>query len=168
MNQTDQAAGLRRWAETMAPATPQPSSERDVSSSRVLVTLGLPDGPQSEVAPVMDALRRWHEQGQSWVGDPLAWRVVALDVQSPHLAALASQQKRWALWVDDDADGFRRAYRTLKQLASQPGAPRRLLMIHPPLMSGAGLLGNLRDAATHFFGIQLVMIGFTKARSRVR
>jgi hypothetical protein len=166
VSQTDQAAGLRRWAESMAPAEPKPSLE--AMPSRVLLTLGLPEGAESDIEPVVDALRRWHEQGQSWVGDPSAWRVVALDVQSPHFTALASQQKRWALWVDDDADGFRRAYRTLKQLAQHPGAPRRLLMIHPPLLSGAGLLGNLRDAASHFFEIQLVMIGFTKPKSKRR
>ncbi|MCG7598599.1 hypothetical protein MHM84_02225 [Halomonas sp. McH1-25] len=164
MSQSDQAAGLRRWAESMTP--PQPSPSQEATPSRVLLTLGLPEGADSDVEPVMDALCRWHERGQSWVGDPAAWRVVALDAQSPHVAALASQQKRWALWVDDDADGFRRAYRTLKQLARHPGTPRRLLMVHPPLLSGAGLLGNLRDAAAHFFGIQLVMIGFTKPRGK--
>lgn len=164
VSQTDQAAGLRRWAEAMAPA---PGPVHETPPSRVLLTLGLPEGADSDVAPVMRALCRWQAQGQSWVGDPSAWRVVALDVESPHLSALASQQKRWALWVDDDAEGFRRAYRTLKGLARHPAAPRRLLMVHPPLLSGAGLLGNLRDAASHFFDIQLVMIGFTKPRKRL-
>ena len=163
MSPTDQAAGLRRWAESLPPA---PAPVREAAPSRVLMTLGLPEGAKADVAPVVATLRHWHAQGQRWVGEPSAWRVVALDVASPHLSILARQQPRWALWVDDDADGFRRAYRTLKQLARHQEAPRRLLMVHPPLMSGAGLLGNLRDAAAHFFGIQLIMIGFGKPRGR--
>lgn len=160
MSQSDQAAGLRRWAESQ----PQSSSASVVTPSRLLMTLGLPEGADADTAPVINALRRWREQGQQWVGDPEAWRVVPLDVTNPHLPTLMQQQSRWALWVDDDADGFRRAYGTLKQLALHPSKPPRLLLVYPALTSGAGLLGNLRDAASQFLGIQLVMIRFPKRR----
>ncbi|HET8791976.1 MAG TPA: hypothetical protein VFM75_12275 [Modicisalibacter sp.] len=161
MSQTDQAAGLRRWAETQ-PAPPAGAAEGR-SPVRVLMTLGLPDGADSDVAPVNRALERWHAQGQRWIGDPAAWRVVALDAQSPHLGVLATQQTRWALWVGDDLDGFRRAYLTLKRI-NQQGGPNRLLLIHPPLPSRVGLLDNLQQAAAQFLGIDLLVIGMPRRR----
>lgn len=159
--QTDQAAGLRRWADAQRSATPTVPVARAVTPSRVLMTLGLPQGAQADVAPVHRALARWHAQGQRWVGDPAAWRVVALDVHSPHLATLSRQQPRWALWVDDGPEGFRAAYRTLKRL-SQQGGPRRLLLVHPPLPSRAGLLDNLQQAAGGFLGLQLLVVGLPR------
>lgn len=160
MSQLDQAAGLRRWAE----AQPSASTETTASSAaRILVTLGLPQGARSDTAPVIQALERWHDQGQRWVGDPSAWRVVAIETESPHLPVLATQQSRWALWVDNDPDGFRRAYRTLKRLAQHNG-PQRLLLVHPPLPSRTGLLDNLQQAAASFLGIQLLIIGYSRYR----
>lgn len=158
MSRIDQADGLRRWAES------QPQADiREAGPSRVMMVLGLPDGAESDVTTVTRALRRWHEQGQRWVGEPDAWRVVAMDPTSPHLAVLAKQQSRWALWVGDDPDGFRRAYRVLKQLAQRHG-PHRLLLVHPQLPSRAGLLDNLQQAAAQFFGIQLLVVGFSRRR----
>lgn len=161
MSQTDQAAGLRRWAETQ----PMPSAGAVEAPSplRVLMTLGLPDGADADVAPVSQALQRWHGQGQRWIGDPAAWRVVALDSHSLHLTVLATQQPRWALWVGDDLDGFRRAYLTLKRV-SQQGGPSRLLLVHPPLPSRVGLLDNLQQAAAQFLGIDLLVIGMPRKR----
>ena len=83
--------------------------------------------------------------------------VVALDPASPHLPLLASQQRRWALWVDSDADAFRRAYRTLKILRRHPG-PSRLLALHAPGLPRAGLLSNLQHGARHFLDIELVVL----------
>lgn len=160
MSQIDQAAGLRRWAETQ----PQPqAATTGTTPARVLLTLGLPQGVESDTTPVMQALQRWHKQGQRWVGEPADWRVVAMDINSPHLSVLATQQSRWALWVADDPDGFRRAYRSLKMLAGRNG-PRRLLLVHPPLPSRSGLLDNLQQAAAGFLGIQLLVIGFSRSR----
>ncbi|SDK94146.1 hypothetical protein SAMN05661010_00565 [Modicisalibacter muralis] len=161
MSEADQAAGLRRWAETQ----PEPSTGTADSrpASRVLMVLGLPDGAQADVKPVSRALERWHAQGQRWVGDPVAWRVVALDTHSPHLAVLTTQQPRWALWVGDDLDGFRRAYLTLRRV-SQQGGPSRLLLVHPPLPSRAGLLDNLQQAAAQFLGVDLLVIGMPRRR----
>lgn len=161
MSQADQAAGLRRWAETQPVAAAVNEDESRPAPSRVLMMLGLPGGASADVAPVEHALERWHVQGQRWVGDPAAWRVVAMDVRSPHLSALMSQQPRWALWVGDDLDGFRRAYLTLKHLG-QRGGPQRLLLVHPPLPSRAGLLDNLQQAAAQFLGIQLLIIGLPR------
>ncbi|SHF55571.1 hypothetical protein SAMN02745148_02968 [Modicisalibacter ilicicola DSM 19980] len=160
MSQVDQAAGLRRWAETQAP--PRQAATTG-SPSRVLVTLGLPRGAEADVTPVGEALMRWHEQGQRWVGDPATWRIVALSVNSPHFSTLASQQTRWALWVGDDPDGFRRGYAILKRMVQQ-GGPRRLLLVHPTLPSRAGLLDNLQQAAALFLGVQLLVIAPPKSR----
>ncbi|MGC3874970.1 hypothetical protein ACPF7Z_17075 [Halomonas sp. GXIMD04776] len=166
MSQIDQAAGLRRWAETQTPLIEsQPEAQTSLAEqqsetstpTRVLVTLGLPKGAEADVTPVAEALTRWHAQGQRWVGDPATWRIVPLSMNSPHFSALVTQQSRWALWVGDDLDGFRRAYAMLKRLAQQ-GGPRRLLLVHPPLPSRAGLLNNLQQVAAQFLGIQLLVI----------
>jgi hypothetical protein len=163
VSETDQAAGLRRWAEAQPASLPESTAENNHSPSRVLMTVGLPDGAHGDASLVERALERWREQGQRWVGDPASWRVVALDSHSPHLAVLAAQQSRWALWVGDDLDGFRRAYLTLKRI-NQQGGPSRLLLVHPPLPSRVGLLDNLQQAAAQFLGIELLVIGMPRRR----
>nr|WP_298376206.1 hypothetical protein [uncultured Halomonas sp.] len=182
MSQVDQAAGLRRWAQSQAPVASaavesssvvEPTTEIESSvdsvsqfdssqadtnhAMKVLVTLGLPRGADADVSPVMDALTRWHAQGQRWVEDPESWRILPLSMSSPHFPALVTQQSRWALWVGDDLDGFRRAYAMLKRLAQQ-GGPRRLLLVHSPLPSRAGLLNNLQQVAAQFLNMQLLVI----------
>lgn len=173
MSQVDQAAGLRRWAESQAPsvepsATIEPSTILESSfvpisqtatsqPAKVLVTLGLSRGAEADVAPVIEALTRWHTQGQRWVGHPTSWRILPLSMSSPHFSALVTQQSRWALWVGDDLDGFRRAYTLLKRLAQQ-GGPRRLLLVHPPLPSRTGLLNNLQQVAAQFLDMELLVI----------
>ncbi len=92
----DQAAGLRDEARRERAAT-----------GPTLMVVGLP-AAASAPAVVTERLAEWARWGRRWVGDPLAWRVVPLDPASPHLPLLASQQRRWALWVDSDADGLRR------------------------------------------------------------
>ncbi|MNN57996.1 hypothetical protein D3C81_1730170 [compost metagenome] len=82
---------------------------------------------------------------------------MALEADSPHLAVLASQQSRWALWVDGDADGFRRVYRTLRRLREQ-GGPQRLLVLHDGIASHAGLLRNLQQAAAGFLDTELLLL----------
>ncbi|WP_129138434.1 hypothetical protein [Modicisalibacter coralii] len=168
MSGGDQAAGLRRWAETLAPYTAQATIDDtatltavESTPTRVLMVVGLPGGDQASTAPVVEALQRWHAQGQRWVGDPLSWRVVPTQADSPHLAALVAQQRHWALWVGRDGEAFRRSYRLLKQLAEH-GGPRRLLLVHPPLASRSGLLANLQQAAAGFLGFELWIVPATR------
>ena len=140
----DQAAGLRAWARPERPG-----------QGPTLMVVGLP--PTAATETVTERLAGWARRGRRWVGDPAAWRIVALDPASPHLPLLASQQRRWALWVDSDADAFRRAYRTLKILRRHPG-PSRLLALHAPGLPRAGLLSNLQHGARHFLDIELVVL----------
>ena len=109
------------------------------------MVVGLP--PDAAAETVTERLAGWARRGRRWVGDPA----------SPHLPLLASQQRRWALWVDSDADAFRRAYRTLKILRRHPG-PSRLLALHAPGLPRAGLLSNLQHGARHFLDIELVVL----------
>ena len=119
------------------------------------MVVGLP--PNAAAETVTERLAGWARRGRRWVGDPAAWRIVALDPASPHLPLLASQQRRWALWVDSDADAFRRAYRTLKILRRHPG-PSRLLALHAPGLPRAGLLSNLQHGARRFLDIELLVL----------
>lgn len=159
----DQAAGLRRWAEQFGPAGAGPAGVpaaapvvRAVESVTLLV-IAVPGPPSSQTRRVQATLARWQANGHRWVGDLARWKVVALDADSPHLAVLASQQSRWAVWVDDDADGFRRAYRALRLLREQ-GGPQRLLVLHSGIASHAGLLRNLQEAADGFLDTQLLLL----------
>ncbi|HEX5678529.1 MAG TPA: hypothetical protein VFX91_11200 [Alcanivorax sp.] len=141
----DQAAGLRQPARRAPPA-----------QGPTLMVVGLPAGA-SGTQPVTERLTDWARHGRRWVGDPNAWRIVTLDPASPHLPLLASQQRRWALWVDSDTDAFRRAYHTLKILRRQAG-PGRLLALHAPGLPRAGLLNNLQHGARRFLDIELVVL----------
>ncbi|GAB2798148.1 hypothetical protein GCM10027040_25970 [Halomonas shantousis] len=170
----DQAAGLRRWAEaqsgdsplgaessvsrTSAPESPAPGSSTPVPQvRRMLMTVGLPTSPPAASRRVMEALERWQRQGHRWVGKAHAWRVVALDVRSPHLPALVQQQTHWALWVEHDPEGFRRAYLAIKRLRLA-GGPRRLLVVHAGLSPSAGLLVNLQQSAARFLDTELLIL----------
>ncbi|HYQ39053.1 MAG TPA: hypothetical protein VER09_08970, partial [Pseudomonas sp.] len=82
---------------------------------------------------------------------------VPLDPDSPHLYVLASQQSRWALWVDDDEEAFRRAWRQLRTLREH-GGPARLLVLHDGIATNAGLLDNLRQAAASYLQVELLLI----------
>lgn len=121
------------------------------------MVVGLSDQGGREAECVRRALQRWHANGHAWVGDPQRWRVVVMDSDSPHLQTLAGQQARWALWVDRDLNSFRRAYLALRQLREH-GGPQRLLVVHDGIPSHAGLLGNLRQAAANFLGIELLLL----------
>lgn len=170
----DQAAGLRQWAtsargdatgcprhvaetlmELAAAPDQRPAPPPAVAASGVtLMVLGLPTG---QLERAVATFRYWAELGRRWVGDPSRWRMVAVDVASPHLPLLVTQQPRWALWVDSDVEAFRRAWRLLVKLAERPG-PRQLLAVHPPGMTRHGLLDNLRQAAWAYLGIDLVVL----------
>lgn len=120
-----------------------------------LMVLGLPG--KGGVERAQAALVSWSRQGKRWVGDPAAWQVVACDAHSPHLAQLARQEKRWALWVDTDGDGFRQAFKVM-QAIRRGGGPQRLLALHPPVASRRGLLNNLQQMAREAFEIDLLVL----------
>ncbi|PXX96421.1 hypothetical protein [Halomonas sp. LBP4] len=178
----DQADGLRQWASSAPPneagcprhvaemlcelavagpsapiARPPSPAVTRASSPVTLMVVGLPDGSPRQARRVGALIDYWAAQGRRWVGDPAAWQVVPVGVTSPHLALLAAQQPRWALWVEGDAEAFRRAWRVLIRLAERPG-PRRLLAVHPPGISRHGLLDNLQQAAAAYLGIELVVL----------
>ncbi|MFP4138193.1 MAG: hypothetical protein ACLFSR_07530 [Halomonas sp.] len=143
----DQAAGLRaRLSDTSRP----PGTHAATTPLMVV-------GPEQCIATVRQLLQHWHEAGYRWVGEPGAWQLVPVSAQSSHLAALASQQPRWALWVDRDADAFRRGLATLTRL-HQNGGPRRLLAVHHPGLPRRGLLDNLHQAAASRLGIDLLVL----------
>lgn len=142
-------AALPRQASRSAPPRPAPKV--------TLMVLGLPGGAERHAHKVTELLTAWAEEGRRWVGDPECWRVVPLDVASPHLPALAAEQSRWALWVDSDEEAFRRAYRVLKRVAER-GGPRRLLAVHPPDVGRKGLLDNLQRVAASYFGLELLVL----------
>ncbi|CAD5379300.1 conserved hypothetical protein [Pseudomonas sp. OF001] len=166
MTAGDQAAGLRRWAEqfgraeapsTAAPAPAPQAPPRPEAEPATLLVIGLPGPRSAQGRRVLECLTRWQVNGHRWVGDPARWKVVALEADSPHLDVLASQQPRWALWVEDDADGFRRSFRTLRRLREQ-GGPQRLLVLHGGIASHAGLLRNLQQAAAAYLDMQLLLL----------
>ncbi|WP_209472515.1 hypothetical protein [Billgrantia antri] len=129
----------------------------DTGSAVTLMVLGLPGTAERHTARVTELLQSWASEGRRWVGDPRAWRIVALPISSPHLPVLATQQSQWALWVDDDLEAFRRGYRLLKQIDEQ-GGPRRLIAVHPPGVGRQGLLTNLQYVAEAYFGIELLVL----------
>jgi len=134
---------------------PEPAPEPEPIPTIPLMVLGLPkvDGVERAQA----ALVSWSRRGKRWVGDPAAWQVVACDAHSPRLADLANQEKRWALWVDTDGDGFRQAFNVM-QAVRRGGGPRRMLALHPPVASRRGLLNNLQQAAREAFDIDLLVL----------
>ncbi|WP_232090263.1 hypothetical protein [Billgrantia diversa] len=162
----DSAGGMMESSRTAtrSPAKPAqtgagvtPSRTAGNAQQVTLMVLGLPGTAERHTAKVTELLESWAREGRRWVGDPRAWRVVALPVNSPHLPLLVTQQSHWALWVDDDLEAFRRGYRMLKQIAEH-GGPRRLLAVHPPGVGQQGLLANLQYVADAYFGIELLVL----------
>jgi len=178
----DQASGLRHWASRQerdaggcpthvaealialvgqVPAAsrvavarrPPPAAQLPASTATLLI-VGL---PARQLERAREPLTHWHGQGRRWVGDPQRWQLVSVAPDSPHLPLLAAQQPRWALWVEADAESFRRAWRLLLALA-EGGGPGRLLLLHPPGIRRPGLLDNLQQAAAHYLGVELVVL----------
>lgn len=144
-----------RPSAARAAVAPRPT--RQPLQTATLMVLGLPGTGVHHTDRVTELFQFWAGQGREWVGNPHAWRVVALSAGSPHLPVLAGEQARWALWVDADPEAFRRAYRVLKQVAER-GGPQRLLLVHPPSVGRQGLLSNLRHAAANYLGIELLVL----------
>jgi len=152
-----------RQAAPARQATPSPRQPERIASppaaspTVTLMVLGLPGRGERHAAKVTELLAAWSEEGRRWVGKLERWRIVPLDVTSGHLPVLATEQSRWALWVDSDEEAFRRAYRVLKRVAER-GGPRRLLAVHPPDVGRKGLLDNLQRVAANYFGIELLVL----------
>ncbi|WP_234269698.1 hypothetical protein [Billgrantia ethanolica] len=148
-----QASGQAAGAKAAGELPRSPLSR----GGRTLMVLGLPGTAERHTARVSELLESWAHEGRHWVGDPRAWRIVALSISSPHLSLLAAQQSQWALWIDDDLEAFRRGYRMLKQISEQ-GGPRRLIAVHPPGVGRQGLLSNLQYVAEAYFDIELLVL----------
>lgn len=151
-----QAPSASRPPPVAAPspaAVPSPAAASSASPATLLI-VGL---PTRQLERARESLAHWHDQGRRWVGDPLRWQLVPVAADSPHLPLLAAQQPRWALWVEADAESFRRAWRLLLAL-TEAGGPGRLLLLHPPGIRRPGLLDNLQQAAAHYLGVELVVL----------
>lgn len=158
MTFADQAAGLRQWAGTHHASSPRDNSHRDaVPTCKTLMVVGLPGVSPFQAQRVRDLLEYWDAQGRRWVGPSAQWQVVPVEVTSPHLPLLFTQQSRWALWVDSDSNAFRRAFGVLTRLHDQQ-LPHRLLAVHAPQMPRKGLLDNLQQAAWSCLGIDLLVM----------
>ncbi|MCL7461897.1 hypothetical protein [Pseudomonas sp. NW5] len=158
---SDQAAGLRRWAEQQGlQRSHEPAEAGRAASSglrHTLMVIGLPDPDDAQCARAWRTLQRWHVNGHRWIGHPDDWQITAVDTSDAQLAQQIASQSRWALWVDSDLDSFRRAYLNLRRLRDA-GGPRRLLVLHPGISSCRGLLGNLQQAAASFLGVDLLLL----------
>ncbi|WP_455921596.1 hypothetical protein [Pseudomonas putida] len=136
---TDQAQGLRRWAERQALQT--------------LVVVG----PPAVGGLAMANLQRWAAAGHAWVGDASRWRVLTVTACAAQVPDLARQHPRWGLWLGAGADDCRLAYVALRRL-SQSGGPRRFLLLHDPCATRLDQVENLRRAAARFLGVQLLIV----------
>ncbi|QJQ96575.1 MULTISPECIES: hypothetical protein [Halomonadaceae] len=155
----DQAAGLREWAEAQPRIVEAKQAEpaRTVQAVSTLMVVGLPETSTIQTRQVERVLDEWRGAGQRWLGESGSWRVVPIESNSPHVAVLAQQQPRWALWVGDDPDAFRRAYLVLKQLHLNQG-PRSLLALPSKRVARSGLLNNLQQAAQGYLGTRLLVL----------
>ncbi|ERS13401.1 MULTISPECIES: hypothetical protein [Alloalcanivorax] len=140
----DQAAGLRAWAAT-----------RGQSVAPTLVVVGDPL-PAQAGRRARAVLEYWADRGWRWVGVAQDWRIVPLSPALP-VPASARREPRWALWVEPDGAGLRRALSCLESVRRQQG-PRRLLALHPPRLQRRGLLDNLQQAAWRFLDTDLVVL----------
>ncbi|MDI5922848.1 hypothetical protein QLQ86_18950 [Halomonas sp. LR5S13] len=158
MTFADQAAGLRQWAGNHRGSSPPHDNSTDaVATCKTLVVVGLPGVSPFQSQRVLDLLKHWDAQGRRWVGSSAQWRVVPVEITSPHLPLLLTQQPRWALWVDNDPNSFRRAFGILTRLKDRQG-PHRLLAVHAPEMPRKGLLDNLQQAAWSCLSIDLLVM----------
>lgn len=153
----DQAATLRKWALNQVQQT-QVLLATSALVKKQLVVIGLPRDVCDAGERVYDRMHRWARRGHAWVGYQDDWNVIAVSAGDSRFGIYASEEKRWALWIDTDTDAFRRAYQLLK-LVQENGGPKRILALHDPGLDPKGLLSNLRQAATDFCGIELIFLG---------
>ncbi|CAM3984806.1 hypothetical protein VRRI112168_09030 [Vreelandella rituensis] len=148
--------------EETASATASVASEPEVPPAppkvRIpLVVVGLPGTTAAQAHKVKERLRHWAALGREWAGDPEQWDIHVVAADAAEVATLARQYRRWALWVESDAEAFVQAFRTLR-LLHDAGGPRRLLALHEPGLSRRGLLDNLHEAAQYYLGTELLIL----------
>lgn len=177
MSASDQAAGLRKWADLQRqqreePNEPTAAVEPPVEVAAApapepapvsrtphlpLVVVGLVQPSPAQVAKVRGRLGQWAAQGRHWAASPEEWQIQLVPPGASNLAELAKRQSRWALWVDSDAEAFMRGFRTLRAMR-EAGGPSRLLALHEPGLPRRGLLDNLHEAAHYYLGIELLVL----------
>lgn len=149
---SDQAQGLRRWAERHARAT---------APEQVLVVVGAASG----LGDARATLRRWRADGHAWVAEPSRWQLLALAADSPRVPEMARHYPRWGLWLSTDPGACQRAYRLVRTLV-QAGGPRRLLLLHGGAVAQCARVENLRAACAQFLGVELLIVA-ERHRDRV-
>lgn len=157
---TDQAASLRAWAAKQdRPQTTQDSvaSASAASTKRTVMVLdNTPTSGAKATENYTKVFTRWADQGRKWVGSEGQWQFVQVGPDHPELENIAQQSRYWAIWIDSDLDGFRRAYNCLKALAAT-GQVKQVLALHEPMLSRRGLLSNLQQVAQNYFDLQLLV-----------
>ncbi|WP_075881936.1 hypothetical protein [Vreelandella massiliensis] len=138
-------------------AAAEPKTVTPPKPKTVLMVVGLPSPSTLQANRVKARLGQWSALGRQWAGDPDDWDIRVVMPDDPALPRLAREQSRWALWVSSHADAFADTYRTLRQLR-EVGGPRRLLALHEPHLSRAGLLENLHAAARSYLDIELLIL----------
>ncbi|RUR30991.1 hypothetical protein ELY33_09315 [Vreelandella andesensis] len=178
MSAHDQAAGLRKWADLQRQQHQTQSAESEPAEGVVaaepltaptdpstlssvpqkpLVVIGMPNGGDLQVARVKGRLAQWSALGRRWAGDPDDWEIHIVSGDAANLGQLNDRFSRWALWINSDADAFSQMYRSLRQI-KENGGPRQLLALHEPNLPRRGLLDNLREAASYYLDIELLLL----------
>lgn len=142
---SDQAQGLRRWAERHA--------LQATGAEQTLVVVG----PPSVVRQAQATLQRWRAAGHCWVGEPSRWHMLALAADGPRVAEWARQYPRWGLWLGAGPNDCRQAYLQVRRLALA-GGPRRLLLLHGGLPARRAQVDNLCHATARFLGVELLVV----------
>ena len=153
----DQAETLRKWALEQV----QKTQNLLANSSRVkkpLVVIGFPGAEEEAEDWVFDRMNSWADMGHNWVGYLDDWDIHSLSPGDSGFRSYAATGKRWAIWIDSDADAFQKTYQLLKSVREN-GGPKRILALHEPGLDSKGLLGNLRQVAADFFDIDLIFLG---------
>ncbi|MCD6005612.1 hypothetical protein ACSTAY_00620 [Vreelandella alkaliphila] len=122
-----------------------------------LIVIGMPNGGDQQVARVKGRLAQWSVLGRRWAGDPDDWDIHIVNADAANLGQLKERFPRWALWINSDADAFAQMYRSLRQV-QENGGPRQLLALHEPNLPRRGLLDNLREAASYYLDIELLLL----------
>lgn len=152
--ETAQAPSL--LAPEASPAE-EPASVAPPAVKTPLYVVGLPSSGATHVNRVKARLGQWSTLGRRWAGDPDDWEIRIVMADADNLAQLRNECRRWALWINSDADTFAAMYRTLRQLREH-GGPSRLLALHEPHLPRQGLLDNLREAADYYLKMELLVL----------
>ncbi|MGO2007284.1 hypothetical protein [Vreelandella alkaliphila] len=142
---------------TVPPAAQTQASAPPSVPQKPLIVIGMPNGGDQQVARVKGRLAQWSVLGRRWAGDPDDWDIHIVNADAANLGQLKERFPRWALWISSDADAFAQMYRSLRQM-QENGGPRQLLALHEPNLPRRGLLDNLREAASYYLDIELLLL----------